>query len=322
MLHASGVSLRNFGRRDLVGELQALRKSSGSWDNLVDHTSFGILAMRAGGVSKTALRGSALWMERQQNADGGFGFGPKGGSSDADDTGSAIQALVAVGRGKKSAARKALAYLRKAQNADGGFGQLKSDDSNAQSTAWAVQGIVAAGANPRSLRRNGHNPISYLVSLQQANGAVRYSRTSAQSPVWVTGQALTALARKPFPVAAPKRKAPVQVAKTKSAIASKPKTQPAKTQPPIAHTAKKKPKSHGQTISPTPTATTAGDPTMAAPTTAIAPAAQRTQPSTAHERKGHDHHDLAIGLAVFAVAALLAGTYLTRKRLRGRSSPA
>jgi energy-coupling factor transport system substrate-specific component len=319
MLHAAGVSPRDFGRRDLVAQLQALRKPSGSWDNLVDHTSFGILAMRAGGVSSKALRGSALWMERQQNADGGFGFGPKGGSSDADDTGSAIQALVAVGRGRKTAARKALAYLRKAQNPDGGFGQLRSDDSNAQSTAWAVQGIVAAGANPTSLRRNGHNPISYLVSLQQANGAVRYSRTSAQSPVWVTGQALTALARKPFPVAAPKRKGPVQVAKTTATTKPKPKTAPAKVKP---LTAKKKPKSHGQTISPTPTATTASDPTMAAPTTAIAPAAQRTPPSTAHERKGNGHHDLALGLAVFAVAALLAGTYLTRKRLRGRSSPA
>jgi hypothetical protein len=61
---------------------------------------------------------------------------------------------------------------------------------------------------------------------------------------------------------------------------------------------------------------------MAAPTTAITPAAQRVQPSTTHERKAHDHTGLVIALGAIALAALLAGAYLTRKRLRGRSSPA
>jgi hypothetical protein len=44
------------------------------------------------------------------------------------------------------------------------------------------------------------SPLAYLRSLQDASGAVRYSRTSTQSPVWVTAQALTALARRPFPI--------------------------------------------------------------------------------------------------------------------------
>jgi Squalene-hopene cyclase C-terminal domain/Prenyltransferase and squalene oxidase repeat len=333
VVHAAGLSARHFSHRNLVAQLLALRRPDGSWEGLVDHTSFGILALRAGGVSARALRHSALWMERQQNRNGGFGFGAKGGSSDADDTGSALQALAAVGRAKKPAARRALAYLRKAQNPDGGFGQLKADNSNAQSTAWAVQGLVAGGANPRKLRRNGHNPISYLVSLQQASGALRYSRTSGQSPVWVTGQALTALARRPFPIKAPKRKAPVNVAHPRSATAKaseptpKPKSTPASAKAtakvPIAHIAnnKAKPQSHGETISPTPTATTATDPSISAPSTSIAQAAQRTRPSTAHERDSGGH-GLAIGLAAFAVAALLAGAYLTRRHLRGRSSPA
>jgi hypothetical protein len=329
-LHAAGVSARGFGGRDLVAQLQKLRKPSGSWDNLVDHTSFGILAMRAGGVSAGSLRGSILWMQRQQNRDGGFGFGPKGGSSDTDDTGSALQSLAAVGRGRRSAAKKAVAYLRRVQNPDGGFGQMKGDDSNAQSTAWAVQGIVAAGANPTSLRRNGHNPISYLTSLQQANGAVRYSRTSAQTPVWVTGEALTALSRKPFPVRAPKRKSHVRVAKatpakpasTSSSAKAKAK---AKSAAPVAHIAATK-KSHGQTISPAKPKTTtkapAADPSMAEPTTAIAPASDRTAPSTTHDHKDNGHGELGIALGAIALAALLAGAYLTRRRLRGRSSPA
>jgi hypothetical protein len=324
MLRAAGVSARDFGHRDLLAELKGLRRPDGSWERLVDHTAFGILALRAAGDSPAALRRSALWVERQQNPDGGFGFGQKGGSSDADDTGSSIQALVAVGRGRKSAVRKAVAYLRHAQNPDGGFGQMKADDSNAQSTSWAIQGLVAARVSPGSLRRNGHTPVSYITSLQQANGAIRYSRTSAQTPVWVTGQALTALARKPFPVSPPKRKAGVAPA---SATAAKPKTSPkSSAAPPIAHAAHKASKSHGQTISPAkrpaqPTTMHNPDRPITAPSASIAPPHRRPLPSTAHERGGH-RRGLVIALGVIAAAALLAGAYLTRRRLRGRSSPA
>jgi hypothetical protein len=37
--------------------------------------------------------------------------------------------------------------------------------------------------------------------LLAPDGSVRYSRTGAQTPVWVTAQVLTALARKPLPIA-------------------------------------------------------------------------------------------------------------------------
>lgn len=323
-LRAAGVSARNFGRRDLVAQLIALRRPNGSWDGLVDHTSFGILALRAGGVSPRSLRTSVSWMKRQQNPDGGFGFGPKGGSSDADDTGSALQALAAVGRRNDSSAKKAVAYLRKTQNPDGGFGQMKTDDSNAQSTSWAVQGLVAARVNPTSLRRNGHTPISYITSLQQANGAIRYSRTSAQTPVWVTGQALTALARKPFPVAPPRRRAQVAPAKaTASTPAPKPKSHKSsashkRSSVPIAHIAKKKRHplvSHGQTISP---ATTATQTTPAPAISTTAAPTRQTIPSTMHEKK-QDHTGLLIALGAIAAAALLGGAYLARRRLSVRT---
>ncbi|MBA3300958.1 MAG: hypothetical protein H0T15_03740, partial [Thermoleophilaceae bacterium] len=86
------------------------------------------------------------------------------------------------------------------QNPDGGFGNLRGATSNAQSTAWAVQGIVAAGRGPDSLTKGSRSPTEYLASLQAPDGSIRYSRTSAQTPVWVTGQALTALERAPFPL--------------------------------------------------------------------------------------------------------------------------
>jgi energy-coupling factor transport system substrate-specific component len=312
-LRAAGVSPTSFGRRNLVAQLKALRKSDSSWDHIVDHTAFGILALRAGGASPGSLHSSTVWLLQQQNADGGFGFAKKGGASDADDTGSSIQALVAVGRRRTAAVRKAVAYLRHAQNPDGGFGQLKADSSNAQSTSWAVQGLVAANVNPNSFRRNGHTPISYITTLQQANGAVRYSRTSAQTPVWVTGQALTALARKPFPVKAPKRRAPVAPAKAATTptptAKPKPTTHKAKAVP-IAHAAKKKHlklKAHGQTI--------------ATPATRhlppAAPARSAAPPATSGRSAAH-HPVLGILLGALALATLLTGAYLTRKRLRGR----
>ena len=66
------------------------------------------------------------------------------------------------------------------------------------------------------------SPLGYLQSLVAPDGSVRYSRTSAQTPVWVTAQALTALARKPFPIA------PVRAPARTRAAAPKPAPKPAR----------------------------------------------------------------------------------------------
>ncbi|MEX2196843.1 MAG: prenyltransferase/squalene oxidase repeat-containing protein [Thermoleophilaceae bacterium] len=205
-VRAAGLNPRRFGRRDLVRLLLRRRDRDGSWEGRVNHTAFGMLALSAGGESRSRLRGSARWLERAQSEDGGFGVTP-GGASDVDDTGAVLQALAAAGRGGSPAARRAISYLRGAQNPDGGFGQTVSRDSNAQSTAWAMQGLIAVGRSPARLRRGGRTPAEYLRSLQARDGSVRYSRTSAQTPVWVTAQALTALARKAFPLRPVKRRA-------------------------------------------------------------------------------------------------------------------
>ena len=101
--------------------------------------------------------------------------------------------------------RRAATFLARAQNPDGGFPLQPGGASNAQSTAWAVQGLLAAGREPERVRSRGsRSPLAYLRSLVAADGSVRYSRTSRQTPVWVTAQALTALARKPFPIRPPR----------------------------------------------------------------------------------------------------------------------
>ena len=202
VLEAAGLSARRFGGRDLVAELMRRRRGDGSWQGNVAWTAFGVLSLRAIGEGRGSgtVQAAAGYLERAQNGDGGFGYVPSS-ESDVDDTGAALQALSAAGR--TGAFAKALAYLRRAQNGDGGFGQMEGRESNAQSTAWAVQGMIAAGTRAESLPAN---PIRYLVSLQRRDGHIAYSRGSDQTPVWVTAQALTALRRKPFPLATVPRK--------------------------------------------------------------------------------------------------------------------
>ena len=202
-LRAAGRSPRSVGGRDLVAELARGRRADGSFSGLVNQTSFAILALRAAGraARDRTVRAAAGWVASQHNADGGFNFAGRGGRSGVDDTAAALQALVAAGKRRTKTVARAAAFLAARQNSDGGLPLQPGDDSNAQSTAWTVQALVAAGRDPERLRRRGaRSPLAYIRSLQSTSGAVRYSRTSTASPVWVTAQALTALARRPFPI--------------------------------------------------------------------------------------------------------------------------
>jgi energy-coupling factor transport system substrate-specific component len=203
-LRACGAPVSTLAGKDLLAELLRYRGSEGSFSHQVNLTAFAVFALRAAGHSAAdpAVRAAGAWIARQQDADGGFNFAERGGASDVDDTAAALQGLLDAGvRGGAGVAR-AVAFLAHAQNPDGGFPEQPGGESNAQSTAWAVQGLVAAGLNVEAVRRRAsRSPLGYLESLVAPGGSVRYSRTSAQSPVWVTAQALTALARAPFPIA-------------------------------------------------------------------------------------------------------------------------
>jgi energy-coupling factor transport system substrate-specific component len=206
-LRGAGAGAR-LGGRDLVAQLLRRQRANGSFDGLVNWTSFGILALRAAGRAERAapVRRARAYLLSQQNDDGGFTFAGRGGASDVDDTGSALQALPASGSRRSGAIRRAVSYLRHEQNDDGGFGQLAGSRSNAQSTAWAVQGLVAAGQDAGRFGP-GRSPLAYLRSLQVQDGSFRYSRTSAQTPVWVTAQALAAVKLKALPPRPPARRA-------------------------------------------------------------------------------------------------------------------
>ncbi|HXF00860.1 MAG TPA: prenyltransferase/squalene oxidase repeat-containing protein [Solirubrobacterales bacterium] len=198
-LEGAGADPRSFGGRDLVAELRRRRSGNGSFEGQVNLTAFGVLALRAAGVSPSAVRSSAAWLRQAQNNDGGWGFQPDAGS-DPDSTGAVVQGLAAAGGAHRATAR-GTSYLRRAQRSDGGFALADGGPTNSQSTAWAVQGLIAGGTNP-AVRTNGRSPFDYLESRQAADGHYRYSQASDQTPVWVTAQALLAVSRKAFPLAA------------------------------------------------------------------------------------------------------------------------
>jgi energy-coupling factor transport system substrate-specific component len=201
-LEGAGLDSRKVRGRDLVAELLRHRDGEGSFERQSNWTAFGVLALRAAGRSPSSatVRGSAHWLAAQQNPDGGFSFATRGGGSFVDETGAALQGLVAAGMRGKAVVRRGLAYLRSVQNEEGGFGQSQGYRSNAQSTAWAIQGIVATGKSAARFGDKRRSPLAFLSSLRGANGAYRYSRSSAQTPVWVTAQALAAVRGKPLPL--------------------------------------------------------------------------------------------------------------------------
>jgi Prenyltransferase and squalene oxidase repeat len=202
-LRACGAPVTSLAGKNLLAELLRYRTSAGSFSHQVNLTAFAIFALRAAGHSAgdPAVRAAGAWIARQQDADGGFNFASRGGSSDVDDTAAALQGLIDAGIHSGAGVEHAVAFLLGSQNLDGGFPAQPGGESNAQSTAWAVQGLTATGRNVQAIHRHGsRSPLGYLESLLAPNGSVRYSRTSAQTPVWVTAQALTALALAPFPV--------------------------------------------------------------------------------------------------------------------------
>ncbi len=202
-LRACGAPATSLAGKNLLGDLLRYHQSDGSFSHQVNLTAFAVFALRAAGRSAAdpAVRAAGLWIARQQDGDGGFNFDARGASSDVDDTAAALQALLDAGIHSGAGVERAVAYLLRAQNLDGGFPSQPGGESNAQSTSWAVQGLAATGRNVEAVHRHGsRSPLGYLQSLVAPNGSVRYSRTGTQTPVWVTAQALTALARAPFPV--------------------------------------------------------------------------------------------------------------------------
>jgi hypothetical protein len=173
-----------------VARVRGLVRPSGAIGPTVNSTIWGVLALRA--AEQPAPPESVRYLLRAQARSGGWSWSA-GGQPDSNDTAAAIQALRSAGT-RGAPIRRAVAFLRRFQNRDGGFELTQGRGSDVQSTAWAIQALVAAGARPPA------NAFRYLGRMRRADGSYRYSARYTATPVWVTAQALTALARKPFPL--------------------------------------------------------------------------------------------------------------------------
>jgi hypothetical protein len=198
-LEGAGADPRSFGGRNLVEELRERRAANGSFEGWPGTTSFSVIALRAADASG-GLDSTLSWLGNVQNPDGGWGDLPSHPPSNADVTGSAMQAIPGT-----KAAQNGLTYLRKHQHSGGGFSIGSSGAINSQSTAWAIQGMVAVGADPAKVDADGSSGLDYLAARQAGDGHYRYSESSDQTPVWVTSQVLVAVAGKSLPIVPPPR---------------------------------------------------------------------------------------------------------------------
>lgn len=138
-------------------------------------------------------RAAALkWLLSAQNKDGGYGW-YVGASSDPDDTGAAIQALVVLGEkpAKSKAIKNALAYLKTTQSKTGGYGLMQTP--NAASDAWVMQGLLATGQDTTKVK-------AHLLSLQEKDGSFKWREDAASQPVMMTAYSLAALSGHAHPV--------------------------------------------------------------------------------------------------------------------------
>ena len=174
----------------LLESLHALKHPSGAIGPAINSTVWGVLALRQ--VGETVSPQTVRFIVRAQQKNGGFAWA-SGLRPDTDDTAAAVQALAAAGiRGKP--VTRALAYLRTRQRPDGGFELQPGSGSNVQSTSWAIQAFIAAGAKPPAAA------FRFLQHMRRPDGSLRYSPRYATTPLWVSGQALPALQRRPFPL--------------------------------------------------------------------------------------------------------------------------
>lgn len=212
VVNASGTDPHSFAGYDLVAEILARVRADGSLPYVpggrgeINDTIFAIVALAPiqEPVAQAAIQRAADWLIAQQDDDGGWSWEVKGGSTEADMTGAAIQALRAAGRPDTDAENRALQYLRDMQNPDGGFPEIPGEaESNVASTAWAVQGIWAAGEDPETWLKGGNEPLSYMASLQQPDGHIRWKASQDLNGIWMTAYVAPAFAGQAWPIPAP-----------------------------------------------------------------------------------------------------------------------
>ncbi len=173
----AGGDVSNFGGVNLVDLLtntyySATLQAFGVPTNTYEQ-AFPILGLAAAG--EALPEGVTTTLAGLQQADGGWklDLGPEWWKTTSpDNTGLAMQALVAGGVEVSDTVMVSATQYLAAQQMEGGWGSWGT--VNANSTAYAMQGLLAAGEDLASgtsaWRQNGRGPFDALAALQKPDG--------------------------------------------------------------------------------------------------------------------------------------------------------
>ncbi len=201
-LEGAGVSPRGFGGRDLVAELRRRRSASGSFEGQVNLTAFGILALRAAGAAASTL--GALGHLAPRGPERRRRLGLSADASAATRTAPAPRSR--AWRRPVAVAERRVAestYLRRAQRARR---RLRAGWRRPHQLAVNRLGDPGPGRRRGQSRRRPraraqrHSTTSPTARRATATTATRRRATRRRSGS--PGQALLAVNRKAFPLAA------------------------------------------------------------------------------------------------------------------------
>lgn len=207
-LAAIGKNPATFGNTDYVKQLKTFYNNNQFGNTgLINDDIWSILALASiSQAGSSEAINAKNFIIANQNSDGGWGH-IAGGSSDTNDTASAIMALLETGlTSSDTIIANAINYLKSAQNGDAGFpydpNSSWGTDSDSNSDAWVIAAIYKLGQNPATWTKSGGNPISHLKSLQDDDGGFWWVKpgTSDYNNKASTAHAVIALNGKSHPL--------------------------------------------------------------------------------------------------------------------------
>lgn len=200
---AVGENPRTFAGVDLVQGLKNLTQGGQIGDvNLLNDDAWGILALRAAGVSETdaVVAGAKSYLLAHQETDGGWGYAV-GAGADTNDTAAVLMALKDVGLSVSDLSiTAALQYLHQAQNSDGGFPYVSGSASDSGSTSWVLAAAQKYSQTASDWSKNASTPVSFLNSLQLTNGSYKWQASDTAGSAIMTAFAVVALTGGYYPV--------------------------------------------------------------------------------------------------------------------------
>ena len=199
VVRAAGLSPRDFGGRDLIAELQSKRRVGRVVrDDQLDRVRGAVAAGERRGrerqVGVVSRQAAELGRRLRLLAGGGIGCRRhRDGAAGARGRRQARELHDAARRSRISSARST-------RTAAGG--RCRRSRRTRSRPRGPCRGSWRRGATRRRSSGAAGRRSTTCASLQRGDGSFRYSRSSSQTPVWVTAQALVALERKAFPLAA------------------------------------------------------------------------------------------------------------------------